>query len=197
MGNSPSVGSYGGTYFYSSFGNQLTGDIVLIIPLGYSSPPAPSSASSWTPIQLNPLLDSRSPQCLNFDIAALPFMPNMNGPAVHPPVTFIQLLIFVQPFKWSVNIHVPGPVTVFQVVQHLSEYLQGYENPQDLQKYKTQIPSGYSHSSSLRDQNNPSILHSGNRRIDLLGRQRIFRGLSPGPGGPGPNCAWVVHLSDR
>ena len=170
----------------------------MIIPLGYPSPPVPSSqaqaAGSWTQIQLNPLLDSRSPQCLSFDIGALQFMPSMNSPAVHPPVTFVQLFIVVQPFKWSVNIHVPGSVTVLQIVQHLSEFLQGYENAYDLQKSKTQIPSGYNHSPSLRDQNHPNVFHSGNRRIDLLGRQRIFRGLSPGPG---PNCAWIVHLSDR
>lgn len=170
----------------------------MIIPLGYFSPPVSSSAASgtgsWTQLQLNPLLDSRSPQCLNFDMGALQFMPNMNVPAVHPPVTYIQLLIIVQPFKWSVNIHVPGPVTVFQVVQQLSEYLQGYENAQDLQKSKVQIPSGYNQPPSIRDQNHPNGFHSGKRRIDLLGRHRIFRGLSPGPG---PNCAWVVHLLDR
>lgn len=171
---------------------------MLITPLGYSSPPVASSVDSggWAQLQLNPLLDSRSPQCLNFDIGTLQSMPNsnMNGPAVHPPVTFIQLLIVVPPFKWPVNIHVPGAVTVSQVVQHLSEYLQGYENAHDLQKSKVQIPSGYNHSHSLRDQNHPNGFHSGKRRIDLLGRHRIFRGLSPGPG---PNCAWFVHLLDR
>ena len=121
-------------------------------------------------------------------------MPNLNGPAVHPPVTFIQLLVVVPPFKWTLNIHLPGSITVFQVVQHLSEYLQGYENAYDLQKSKVQIPSGYNHPPQLREQNHPNGFHSGNRRIDLLGRNRRFRGLSPGPG---PNCAWVVHLLDR
>ena len=174
----------------------------LITPLGYPSPPASSSAASasWAPqLQLNPLLDSRSPQCLNFDIGALQFMPNMNlnGPAVLPPVTFIQIFIVVPPFKWPVNIHVHGPVTVAQVVQHVSEFLQGSQNAHDLQKSKVKIPSssGHSHSPSLRDQNHPNGFHSGKRRIDLLGRHRIFRGLSPEPGST--NCAWVVHLSDR
>ena len=168
----------------------------VVIPLGYPSPPVSSSAGSWTQLQLNPLLDSRSPQCLNFDIGALQYMPNMNGPAVHPPVTFIQLLIVVPPFKWPVNIHVHGSVTVSQVVQHLFEFLQGYQNAHDLQKSKVQIPSSSSHihSPSLRDQNHPSGFHSGKRRIDLLGPHRIFRGLSPEPG---TNCAWVVHLLDR
>ena len=176
----------------------------MIIPLGYSSPPISSSASAssasgssgWTPLQLNPLLDPRSPQCLNFDIGALQFMPNMNEPAVHPPITFLQLLIVASPFKWTLNIHLPGSITVFQVIQHLSEYLHGYQNAYDLQKSKVQnFPSGYNHyPSPLREQNHPSGFHSGNRRIDLLGRNRIFRGLSPGPG---PNYAWVVHLLDR
>jgi hypothetical protein len=146
------------------------------------------------------LLDSRSPQCLDFDIGALQYMPNymnLNGPAVHPPVTFIQLLIVVPPFKWSMNIQLPGSVTVFQVVQHLFEYLQGNENAYDLQKSKVQQQIYHSgHSSgqtpSLRDQNHPNRFHSGKRRIDLLGSHRRFRGLSPGP-----NCAWVVHLLDR
>ena len=170
---------------------------LLIIPLGYPSPPISSSAGSWTQLQINPLLDSRSPQCLDFDIGALHYMPNMNlnGPAVHPPVTFIQLLIVVPPFKWSMNIHHHGSITVSQVVQHLFEYLQGYENAYDLQKSKIhQMPSGHASQNPtlIRDQNYPNGFHSGKRRIDLLGPHRRFRGLSPGPNG-----AWVVHLLDR
>ena len=182
------------------FGNQLTGHGALIIPLGYLSPPppppvsSPVGTSSWT--QLNPLLDSRSPQCLNFDIGALQlqYMPNMNGPAAHPPVTFMQLLIILPPFKWHVNISVHGPLSVSQVVQQLFDFLQGYQSPQDLQKYKVTPSSGYNNHSQFREQNHPNGFHSGQRRIDLLGRHRIFRGLSPEPG---PTRAWVVHLSDR
>ena len=162
------------------------------------STPAHHQPSSWPQLQLNPLLDPHSPHCLNFDIGALQYMPNMNGPAIHPPVTFIQLLIAVPPFKWSMNIHLPGPITVFQVVQQLCEFFQGYENPHDLLKSRTQIPSTTTSSNNypptLRDQhqNHPNGFHSGNRRIDLLGRHRKFRGLSPGPNG-----AWVVHLSEQ
>jgi hypothetical protein len=184
--------------FISSFGNQLTGRL-FIIPLGYSSPPpVSSSAGSWSQLelQLNPLLDSCSPQCLNFDIGALQleYMPNMNGPAVHPPLAFIQLIIVVPPYKWPVKIQGHGAVTVSQVLQHLLEFLQGYQTAHELQRLKVQIPSagGYSNfPPSLREQNR---FHSGKRRIDLLGRHRIFKGLSPDPG---PNCAWVVHLLDR
>ena len=176
----------------------------MIIPLGYPSPPPVSSSAasgSWTqfPYQLNPLLDFRSSQCLNFDIGALQYMPNLNGsgPAVHPPVTFMQLLIIAPPFKWPVNIQVHGSVTVSQIVQQLYEFLQGHQNAHDLQKSKVQIPAtSYGHHSpSLRD--NPNGFHSGRRRIDFLGPNRIFRGLSPEPGPNNSGCAWVVHLSDR
>lgn len=198
LSNPPSVaGSFGGMYFFfspSAANWQVTRFCcLLIIPLGYSSPPASSSSGSWIQLQLNPLLDSRSPQCLNFDIGALPIIHNINGPAVHPPRTFLQLSIVVPPFKWSLNIQVHSGVTVFQVVQHLCEYLQAYHNPQDLQKSKVQIPSGHHSPSIIRDQNRPNGYHSGKRRIDLLGRRRRFRGLSPDPG----SSSWVVHLLER
>ena len=201
----PSLGSaasYGGIYFYLFFRKPTDrSHRFLIIPLGYPSPPvsnsAATSACSWTQLQLNPLLDSRSTQCLNFDISALPYMPtSMNEPALYPPVTRIQLFIDVPPFKWPVNIQVHGSVTVALVLRHLFEFLQGYQNAHDLQKSKVQIPSssGYynNHPPSLSHQNHPNGFHSGKRRIDYLGRQRIFRGLSPEPNG-----AWVVHLLDR
>jgi hypothetical protein len=119
-------------------------------------------------------------------------MPNTNGPAVHPPVTSMQLLIIVPSFKWHVNIQVHGSLSVSQVVQHLSDFLQGYQNPQDLQKSKV-VPSGYN-LSQFREQDHPSGFHSGQKRIDLLGRHRIFRGLSPEPRSM---RTWVVHLSER
>ena len=119
----------------------------------------------------------------------------MNESAVQPPVTFMQLFIVVQPFKWPVKIQVHGPVSVYQVLQQLHEFLQGYHNAQDLQKRKL-VPSGYNlpQSDRFREQNSPNGFHSGQKRIDLLGRHTIFRGLSPDPG---PICAWIVHLSDR
>lgn len=173
--------------FYLLF--RISTDTRTVTPLGYPFP-NPSSASSWS--RLSALLDSRSPQCLSFDVGcALQYMPNMNEPAVHPPVTFMQVFIVVQPFKWPVNIQVHGPVSVYTVMQQLHEFLQGYQNTQDLQKSKL-IPSGYSHSDKFREQN-PRGCYSGQKRIDLLGRYRIFRGLSPEPG---PKCAWVAHLSD-
>ena len=193
MGSTSGAPSYVGMFFHlsSSEANwQVTS--FLITPLGYPSPPVPSStvSGSGTQLQLNPLLDSRSPQCLAIDIGAFQYTPNMNEPAVHPPVTYIQLLIVIPSFKWPVNIQLHSYVTVAQVVQHLFEFLQGYPNPHDLQKSKVQIPSGYA--PSLRDQN-PNAFHSGRRRIELLGPHRIFRGLSPDP----RSNAWVVHLTDR
>lgn len=181
----------------SAFGNQLTGHVVRLIPLGYSSPSliSPSSlaspASSWT--QLSPLLDSRSPLCMKFDLGyELNYMPNMNESAVHPPVTFMQLVIVLQPFKWPVNIQIHGPVSVYQVLQHLHQYLQGSPNAEDLQKSK--LGCNVSQTDRFREQSRPNEFHSGQKRIDFLGRHRLFRGLSLEPG---PRCVWGVHLSDR
>ncbi|KAF8801539.1 hypothetical protein BYT27DRAFT_7341865 [Phlegmacium glaucopus] len=180
----PSTAASVGTYTYGG---------------GYSSPSPfipPSSLASPASIctQLCPLLDSRSPRCIEFDLGyPLNYMPNMNDSAVHPPVTFMQVFIVVQPFKWPVNIQSYGPVSVYQVLQQLQEYLQGYPSPQDHQRSKLG-GCNVSQSDRFREQSNPNRFHSGQKRLDLLGRHRIFRGLSPEPG---PNRSWIVHLSDR
>lgn len=102
----------------------------------------------------------------------------------------MQVLIVVQPFKWLVNIQTPGPVSVSQVVQHICEYLQGYNSPQDVQRSKMIPIGGYPQSDRFREQQNHlNGFHSGQRCIDLLGWCRVFCGLSPEPG---YQSTWVV-----
>lgn len=189
----------------STFGKR-TDRSRLLTPLGSSSLSVSTSgpAGGWT--QLNPLLDSRSPHCLHFDLGLpIQYIHNMNESAVQPPVAFMQVLIVLNPFKWPVNIQVHGPVSVYQVVQQLHEFLQGYQHSQDMQKSKivsSSLSSFAYHghpqpqSDNYRDQNQrPSEFYSGTKRIDLLGRYRIFRGLSLSSSEHG--TSWVVHLSDR
>ncbi|KAF8166015.1 hypothetical protein B0H34DRAFT_671720 [Crassisporium funariophilum] len=162
---------------------------------GSCSPQSIGCAGPRNP-SLCPALDYCSPHRMYFDLAYPPsitpsspnYHPSMSDPAVRPSVNFMKIKFHGIP-HWSMSVLTPHPLTVYLVMQQVHHYLQGVDS-QDIQDSRIKT----NQTIQATDRTMKSINHNftSKRRIDTLGRRRLFSGFVPAA----VNGLWTLYLED-
>ncbi|KAI6040835.1 hypothetical protein EDC04DRAFT_2672836 [Pisolithus marmoratus] len=138
------------------------------------------SYSVTPPIYFNVLQDMRS---IRLRSGCSPS--SLQDPALNRPVTCLCIRLASYPF-WSIEVSNPHGVTVLDVLLRIREALHRGVSPQE---------ATVSHTASeyfrARTRTDPREYAQGVKRVDFLGPNVFFAGLSPSMDGPG---RWDVHF---
>lgn len=156
-------------------------------------------------LSLNPLLSgstgvppmyynvTRDVQCIQFQSGSQNLL---DAPAVHPPCPLLVLSISSLPLWSTIEVRNPGGVTARDVLVRIRDVLNRGVSPAEMGTMVS-ISAAFASASEYfraRTHADPREFAQGVKRIDFLGPNVLFAGLSRSRDG---QDRWVVHLVPR